>query len=266
MSTVSGIFLKTAEEIELMRKANFIVAKVLGQLRETIKPGVTTFQLDKISEQTCHDLGGVPAFKGYYGYPASLCASINEEVVHGIPSRKRVLREGDIVSLDFGAIYQGFYGDAAITVPVGTVSERTRELLKITEEALQKGIEQAQVGKRVADISKAVQTYVETAGFSVVRQYVGHGVGAHLHEEPEVPNYVDGLGKTSPRLKKGMVIAIEPMVNMGTHKVRILEDQWTVVTQDRKPSAHFEHSVAITENGPQILSLRDAAIGDVVDC
>lgn len=265
MSTASGVFLKTAEEIELMRKANLIVAKVLGQLREAIKPGVTTFQLDKISEQTCHDLGGVPAFKGYYGYPASLCASINEEVVHGIPSRKRILREGDIVSLDFGAIYQGFYGDAAVTVPVGTINGRNCELLKITEEALLKGIEQAQIGKRVADIAKAVQTHVETAGFSVVRQYVGHGVGAHLHEEPEVPNYVEGLGKSSPRLKKGMVIAIEPMVNMGTHKVKVLEDQWTVVTQDRKPSAHFEHSVAITEDGPYILSLWDPGVGDTVE-
>lgn len=265
MSAASGVFLKTAEEIELMRKANLIVAKVLGQLREVIKPGVTTFQLDKISEQTCHDLGGVPAFKGYYGYPASLCASINEEVVHGIPSRKRILREGDIVSLDFGAIYQGFYGDAAITVPVGTIKGRNCELLKITEEALLKGIEQAQIGKRVADIAKAVQTHVETAGFSVVRQYVGHGVGAHLHEEPEVPNYVEGLGKSSPRLKKGMVIAIEPMVNMGTHKVKVLEDQWTVVTQDRKPSAHFEHSVAITEDGPYILSLWDPGVGDTVE-
>ncbi len=248
-----------------MRQANAIVAEVLATLRDKVAPGVSTFDLDRIAEQCCRDRGGAPAFKGYCGFPASLCASVNEEVVHGIPSRKRILREGDIVSLDFGVLYQGFYGDAALTLPVGRVNERLLRLLAVTEEALYKGIAQAVVGNRVADISRAVQAHVEAAGFSVVRQYVGHGVGAQLHEAPEVPNYHTAKS-VSPRLQAGMVLAIEPMVNLGGCGVEVLDDQWTVVTEDRQPSAHFEHSVAITAAGPCILSRRDgdAAAATVV--
>lgn len=254
---MGSIRLKTEEEIALMRRANLIVAEVLATLRDRVAPGVSTLELDRTAEQCCRDCGGVPAFKGYCGFPASLCASVNEEVVHGIPSRKRVLREGDIVSLDFGVLYQGFYGDAAISLAVGAVNERRRRLLEVTEEALHRGIAQAVVGNRVADISRAVQAHVEAAGFSVVRQYVGHGIGTQLHEAPEVPNYCTN-GKSSPRLLAGMVLAIEPMVNLGGFEVQVLGDQWTVVTEDRQPSAHFEHSVAITESGPRILSRRES--------
>ena len=253
---MSAIRLKTDREIALMRQANAIVAEVLAALRDKVAPGVSTFDLDRVAERCCRDHGGAPAFKGYCGFPASLCASVNAEVVHGIPSRKRILQEGDIVSLDFGVLYQGFYGDAALTLPVGQVEKRLLRLLTITEEALYKGIAQAVVGNRVADISRAVQAHVEAAGFSVVRQYVGHGVGAQLHEAPEVPNY-HTAGSVSPRLQAGMVLAIEPMVNLGSHGVEVLHDQWTVVTEDRQPSAHFEHSVAITADGPCILSRRD---------
>ena len=248
-----------------MRRANLIVAEVLSILRNKVAPGVSTFELDQIAEEYCLDCGGIPAFKGYYGFPASLCVSVNEEVVHGIPSRKRILREGDIVSLDFGVLYQGFYGDAAITLPVGAISEKKARLLQVTEEALYKGIAQALTGNRVADISQAVQSHVENAGFSIVRQYVGHGVGAQLHEAPEVPNY-RSAGKSSPRLLEGMVIAIEPMVNMGTHQVKTLDDHWTVVTEDRQPSAHFEHSVAITATGPYVLSHKETAGDELVSC
>ncbi len=258
MAKESSIRLKTGEEIERMRAANQIVAEVLELLRSKVAPGVSTHELDRVSEQCCRDLGAVPAFKGYYGFPASLCASVNEEVVHGIPSRKRVLRDGDIISLDFGALYQGFYGDAAITLPVGRISERRALLLQITEESLYKGIEQAVAGNRIDDISRAVQEHAEAAGFSIVRQYVGHGIGTQLHEAPEVPNYRAG-GKSSPRLLEGMVIAIEPMVNMGVYQVKTLDDHWTVVTEDRQPSAHFEHSVAITAAGPSILSRKNAS-------
>lgn len=263
MTKVNSIRLKTGEEIECMRVANQIVAEVLTLLKSHTVPGVSTFELDRVSEQCCRDLGGVPAFKGYYGFPASLCASVNEEVVHGIPSRKRILREGDIVSLDFGALYKGFYGDAAVTLAIGQVSERKQHLMDVTEAALYKGIDQALVGKRIDDISKAVQTHAEAAGFSVVRQYVGHGIGTQLHEAPEVPNF-SAPGKSSPRLQEGMVLAIEPMINMGTYAVKTLDDQWTVVTADRQPSAHFEHSVAITAAGPVILSQRRDADGGVV--
>ena len=257
MGKVSSIRLKTGEEIARIRAASRIVAQVLEILENAVAPGVSTFELDQLAERHCRECGGVPAFKGYYGFPASLCASINEEVVHGIPSRRRVLQEGDIVSLDFGVLYQGFYGDAAITLPVGRVSERKQQLIQVTEEALYKGIEQARIGNRVADISRAVQEHVEAAGFSIVRQYVGHGVGTQLHEAPEVPNYCTA-GKSTPRLLEGMVLAIEPMVNMGGYAVKTLDDHWTVVTEDRQPSAHFEHSVAITATGPRILSRRDS--------
>lgn len=249
-----AVTIKTPEEIRLMYQANQIVAGVLGLLKSRITPGVSTFQLDKWAEEYCCDHQAKPAFKGYRGFPASLCASINEEVVHGIPSKKRILRDGDIVSLDFGTLYQGFYGDAAITVPVGEVSPEVTRLLEVTEASLYKGIEQAVIGNRVADISRAVQQCAEAGGFSVVRQFVGHGIGVHLHEPPEVPNYVQR--QASPRLMEGLVLAIEPMVNLGAARVKILNDQWTVITADKKPSAHFEHSVAVTKDGPFILSER----------
>lgn len=252
-----SITVKTPAEIEVMGRANQIVAGVLTLLEQEIKPGITTFTLDRLAEEYCRDHQAIPAFKGYKGFPASLCASVNEEVVHGIPSKKKVLQEGDIVSLDFGTLFQGFYGDAAITVAVGEIRPQIALLLKVTEEALNEGIAQARVGNRISDISRAVQTYAEQQGFSVVRQFVGHGIGTSLHEPPEVPNYVQR--QVSPRIFAGMVLAIEPMVNLGGAKVKILSDQWTVITADRKPSAHFEHSVAVTANGPIILSKRSPA-------
>ena len=253
MGKDAQIQIKTAEEIEIMRQANLLVAKVLSVVSEKVNPGITTHDLDVLSEECCRDLGGIPAFKGYQGFPASLCTSVNEEVVHGIPSRKRFLVEGDIISLDFGVKYKGFFGDSAITVPVGNVKENIRNLLLITKESLCRGIAQAKAGNRVIDISRAVQEHVEAAGYSVVRQFVGHGIGSQLHEAPEVPNYCEGT-KTSPRLLAGMVLAIEPMVNLGRYDVKVLKDNWTVVTSDKLPSAHFEHSIAVTDTGPYILS------------
>lgn len=251
------ITVKTPEEIAIMFQANQITAGVLELLQSNIEPGVSTFALDKLAEEYCCDHQGVPAFKGYRGFPASLCASINEEVVHGIPSRKRILREGDVVSLDFGTLYHGFYGDSAITVAVGDVPDDIIRLLEATRASLYMGIEQVRIGNRVSDISRAIQNHAEAQGFSVVRQFVGHGIGANLHEAPEVPNYVQR--QASPRLVEGLVLAIEPMVNLGGAKVKILADQWTVVTADKKPSAHFEHSVAVTKSGPYILSERIVA-------
>ena len=254
-SSKKRITVKTPKELEIMREANRIVAGVLTLLKAEVAPGVTTGYLDKISEEYCRDHGATPAFKGYRGFPCSLCASVNEQVVHGIPSDKVRLKEGDIISVDFGSYYKGFYGDSAVTIPVGSISNELERLLEVTKISLQKGIEQVLVGNRISDISRAVQTYAEGNGFSVVRQFVGHGIGNQLHEAPEIPNYVQ---KTpSPRLLAGMVLAIEPMVNMGTEKVKILRDQWTVVTEDSKPSAHFEHTVAVTDNGPLILSTLD---------
>lgn len=247
------ITVKTPAEIQLMYEANQIVAGVLGLLQEKVKPGLTTLKLDRWAEEYCRDHNGVPAFKGYRGFPGSLCVSINEEVVHGIPSKKVVLQEGDIVSVDFGVKYQGFYGDAAVTIPVGSISQKKEKLLQVTREALDRAIDKVRIGNRVSDISRAVQTFVEKNGFSVVRQFVGHGIGSNLHESPEIPNYVQ-KNASSPRIREGMVFAIEPMVNEGTYKVKVLKDDWTVVTADRKPSAHFEHSVAATEKGPYVLS------------
>ena len=246
------IILKARWEIQKMRKSNAIVAQVLERLKEVTKPGITTLELDRFAEELCVKKGGKPAFKGYMGYPSSLCVSINEEVVHGIPSKRRV-REGDIVSFDFGVLYDGYYGDAAITVPVGKISKRAERLLKVTQEALYKGIGKAQAGNHLYDISAAIQSHVEKYGYSVVRQFVGHGIGRSLHEDPQVPNF--GKPGQGPRLKEGMVLAIEPMVNEGTYEVEILPDGWTAVTKDRKLSAHFEHTIAITENGPEILSI-----------
>lgn len=235
-----------------MREAGRIVALTLQALEKVIEPGITTLELDKIAEETIKKLGGKPAFKGLYGFPATICASINEEVVHGIPGLRK-LRNGDIISIDIGAVVDGYYGDAAKTWPVGEVSPEAKKLIEVTEASLYAGIEAAVVGNRVSDISHAVESYVVRHGFSVVRQYAGHGIGKALHEEPNVPNY--GKPGRGARLVPGMTLAIEPMVNIGTYEVFTLPDKWTVVTRDGKWSAHFEHTIAITENGPMILTL-----------
>jgi methionyl aminopeptidase len=245
------VILKSPNEIEKIRQSNVIVAEILEILRKKVVPGIDTLTLDKISEELALARNAKPAFKGYRGYPYSLCTSVNQQVVHGFPSR-RPLKEGDILSMDFGIFYNGYYGDAAITVPVGKVSKLARGLIETTKKALFLGIEQAVPGKRLSDISHAIQSHVEAAGFSVVRQFVGHGIGKALHEDPQIPNY--GKPGMGIRLKPGMVIAIEPMVNVGSYEVRTLEDGWTTVTKDGSLSAHFEHTVAITEDGPVILS------------
>jgi methionyl aminopeptidase len=245
------VILKSPSEIERIRQSNIIVAEILEILRQKVKPGTDTLKLDKISEELALDRNAKPAFKGYRGYPFSLCASVNQQVVHGFPS-KRPLEEGDILSMDFGISYQGYYGDAAITVPVGKVSSVAQRLMETTKDALLSGIERAAPGKRLSDISHAIQSRAEEAGFSVVRKFVGHGIGKALHEDPQVPNY--GKPGMGIRLKPGMVIAIEPMVNAGGYEVKTLEDGWTTVTKDGSLSAHFEHTVAITEEGPVILS------------
>jgi methionyl aminopeptidase len=249
------ISLKSPREIEIMRRANVIVAEVLQELAQKVLPGVTTLELDELAEERTLQKKAVPAFKGYSVagrvFPRSLCVSINEEIVHGIPSH-RVLREGDIVGLDYGVIYEGFYGDAAVTVGVGKVSGEAKRLMEVTERSLYTGIEQLRVGNRLGDLGAAVQQVAESAGFSVVRAFVGHGIGKRLHEEPPVPNF--GEPDRGIRLKEGMVLAIEPMVNAGGHEVEIKEDGWTAVTKDGSLAAHFEHSVAITKNGPYILS------------
>jgi len=250
------ITIKSRDEIMVMREANQIVAEVLTMLEKTAEPGITTLELDQLAEDMCRKRGAIPAFKGYRGFPGSLCVSLNEEVVHGIPSRKRKLRKGDILSVDFGTLFRGYYGDSAVTIPVGRIDSVKHKLLTVTRESLEKAIEQVVAGNRIADISAAVQNHVEEHGFSIVRQFVGHGIGSSLHEAPEVPNFTQG--NSTPRLQEGMVVAIEPMVNAGTHKVKVLRDGWTVVTCDSKPSAHFEHSVAVTAEGPLVLSSREA--------
>jgi len=236
-----------------MAKASRVVAEALLVLKDAVKPGVTTDELDKLAESEIRARGAMPAFKGYRNYPKTLCASVNEQVVHGIPS-KRVLKEGDIVGLDLGAIVGGFYGDSAVTVGVGRIDEKTATLVRVTEESLSLAIEQAQVGNRLSDISHAVQRHVEAAGYSVVTEFVGHGIGRQLHEEPQVPNY--GKPGQGPRLQSGMVLAIEPMVNMGGSAVRVLDDRWTAVTVDGSLSAHFEHTIAIQPSGPAIVLSR----------
>jgi methionyl aminopeptidase len=246
------IFLKTEEEIEKIRTASKYAMEVLEYLKDFIKDGVKTKDLERLCEEKLRRMKNVkPAFKGYNGYPYALCVSVNEEVVHGMPS-DRVLSEGDIVSLDFGAIYDGYYGDVAATYGVGKISEEAERLIKVTEEALYKGIDMACEGNRLYDISSAIQSHVEKNGFSVVREFVGHGIGRSLHEEPQIPNF--GERGTGLRLKKGMVLAIEPMVNMGKSEVSIAEDGWTAYARDRSLSAHFEHTIAITDKGPEILS------------
>ena len=245
------VILKSRQEIEKMRKSNVLVAVILEELKKKIRPGVKTIELDRLSEELALRKGARPAFKGYRGYPYSLCTSVNSEVVHGMPSQ-RELKEGDIVSLDFGILHCGYYGDAAVTLPVGEITPAAKRLLRVTEEALYRGIEEVRAGNRIGDVSAAIQGHVEAAGFSVVRDLVGHGIGKSLHEDPQVPNY--GTSGRGIELKSGMVFAIEPMVNEGTYRVDILRDGWTVVTADGKLSAHFEHSVAVTDNGPDILS------------
>jgi len=250
------IVCKSPAELGCMRRANSLVAAVLCELRQLVAPGVSTLDLDTEAERYIREAGAVPAFKGYEGYPSTLCASINQAVVHGIPNRVP-LSEGDIVSLDIGVVLDGFYGDSAITVPVGTIPGRVDELLRVTREALDLGIEQVRAGGHVSDIGHAVQRHVEAHGFAVVREFVGHGIGVKLHEEPQIPNYGDpGHG---PRLAAGMVLAIEPMVTMGDAAVELLGDGWTAVTRDRSLAAHFEHTVAVTDASPEILTLAEVA-------
>ena len=247
------ILIKTDQEIQLMRKAGKIVGDTLAILQEAVKPGITTAELDKIAEDYIRKCGAVPSFKGYYGFPASICASVNSEVVHGFPSKEVVLKEGDIISIDCGAIIDGFHGDAARTFPVGKISSDAQKLIDVTRESFFKGVEKAVIGNRLSDISHAIQEYAESFGYSMVRDFVGHGIGRSMHEDPEVPNF--GRPGRGPKLLKGMVIAIEPMVNMGDFHVKVLSNDWTVVTVDGSLSAHYENTVAITENGPELLTL-----------
>jgi methionyl aminopeptidase len=248
-----AIVCKSPSELDKMRASGRIVRQVLDTVRAMVKPGVSTMDLERAAEQKIKELGAKPAFKGYYDYPCVLCTSVNQEIVHGIPSPKRLLKEGDIVSIDCGVVLDGYYGDAAITVPVGEkLAPEVQKLLEVTEASLYRGIAAAQIGNTVGDVGAAVQELVEANGFSVVREFVGHGIGTRLHEDPQVPNY--GTRGHGARLREGMVIAIEPMVNVGTPGARVLDDKWTAVTEDGSFSAHFEHCVAVTENGPVILT------------
>jgi methionyl aminopeptidase len=247
-----AIIVKSRDEREKMREAGHMVAEILAKLRSAVRPGITTGGLDAIAAAELKQRGARASFLGYHGYPASVCTSVNDEIVHGIPG-KRVLKDGDIISIDFGAIYNGWHGDSAITVPVGEVSSEVKHLLKVTEDALYRGIAAARAGNRVQDIGRAVQSFVEAEGFSVVRQYGGHGVGRSMHEDPQVLNYIEP-GYPNPLLRPGMVIAIEPMVTMGEKETQVLLDKWTVVTADGSYAAHFEHTVAITEGDADILT------------
>jgi methionyl aminopeptidase len=248
-----AIVCKSAKEIEQMRQSGRVVRQVLDYVRTLVAPGVTTMDLERAAEKKIAELGAKPAFKGYFDYPCVLCTSVNEEIVHGIPSEKRTLKEGDIVSIDCGVVLDGYYGDAAITVPVGgEVKPELRKLLTVTEESLYKGIAQARIGNSIGDVGAAVQEHVESAGFSVVRDFVGHGIGTRLHEEPQIPNF--GARGHGTKLREGMVLAIEPMVNYGKPEAKVLGDKWTAVTVDGSFSAHFEHCVAVTKDGPVILT------------
>jgi methionyl aminopeptidase len=252
------IICRSADELERMREAGRLVGEVLAELAGLVAPGVTTADLDAVAEKRIARAGATPAFKGYHGYPATICASINDEVIHGIPSGRRLLNDGDIISIDVGASLNGYFGDSAITLPVGQVSEEAATLLRVTEEALYKAIDRVRPGSRISDLGHAVQKHVEAYGFSVVREFVGHGIGQRMHEEPQVPNYGDpGRG---PRLTEGMVLAIEPMVNAGKPAVKVLGDGWTAVTRDSSLSAHFEHTVAVTAAGPWILTSREVPV------
>lgn len=256
MKKFRGVFLKNDKEIALMREANRIVSRILDELGENVRPGVPTSLFEEICRKRCNDYKVRPAFLGYQGFPFALCCSLNEEIVHGFPSKERIIKEGDIVSFDMGVVYQGFYGDSARTFAVGAVSKEAERLMDVTRKSLYKGIEKAVPGNNLYDISAAIQSYVEGFGFGIVRRFVGHGIGTHLHEKPEIPNFVP-KGLTGVPLKAGMVLAIEPMVTMGTYEVEVLEDKWTAVTKDHQLSAHFEHTVAVTSDGPVILSLSD---------
>lgn len=247
-----AVVCKSSSEIEKMRRSGRIVRQVLNTVKAAVAPGVSTMDLERIAEKKIEELGAKPAFKGYYDYPCVLCTSVNEQIVHGIPSEKRVLKDGDIVSIDCGVVLDGFYGDAAITVPVGSVKPEVTKLLQVTEQSLQRAIDATVVGNTVGDIGAAVQSIVEENGFSVVRDFVGHGIGTRLHEDPQVPNYgVKGFGT---KLKEGMVLAIEPMVNAGRPGAKVLDDKWTAVTEDGSFSAHFEHCIAVTKDGPVVLT------------
>lgn len=250
--TLMGVIKKSPAEIEAMREAGRVSAKVLREVGRMVKPGITTLELDEFAEALIRLEGGIPAFKGYGGFPGSICASINEQIVHGIPSSKVVLKEGDIISIDTGAIVDGWVGDNAWTYAVGAISPEKKRLLEVTEKCMWAGIEAARPGNRLGDIGHAVQSIAEAAGYGVVREYVGHGIGRDMHEDPNVPNY--GMRHTGLRLETGMVLAIEPMINVGTHKTRTMSDGWLVCTRDGKPSAHFEKTVAITDDGPVVLT------------
>jgi len=252
------IVCRSAAELAKMREAGRLVGEVLTLLSSAVAPGVTTADLDALAEKTIRTAGAQPAFKGYHGYPATICASVNDEVIHGIPSGRRVLDEGDVISIDVGAVLNGYFGDSAVTLPVGHISEGAATLLRVTEEALYKAIEQARPGNRVSDLGHAVQRHVEAYGFSVVKEFVGHGIGQQMHEEPQVPNY--GEPGRGPRLAEGMVLAIEPMVNAGRAAVKVLGDGWTAVTRDHSLSAHFEHTVAVTGGDPWVLTAREVAV------
>jgi methionyl aminopeptidase len=253
-----AISIKSAREIERMRVAGQVVAEVLSLMRQWVRPGISTAELDRIAHQHITERGATPSFLGYHGFPASICTSVNEEIVHGIPGH-RTLREGDIVSVDVGVLLNGYHGDAAVTLPVGQVSEAAQQLIAATEGAFEAGIAQAAAGNRVGDISAAIQEYAESRGFDLVREYVGHGIGREMHEEPQVPNV--GISHTGPLLRAGMTLAIEPMLTIGPAETRVLKDGWTVVTASGKLSAHYEHTVLITSEGPEVLT---AAVGVVV--
>jgi methionyl aminopeptidase len=251
MKTENLISIKTQEELKILREAGKILSEIVKELKCSLKSGITTHNVDSKAEQLIKQHGVIPAFKGYRGFPGCVCVSVNNEVVHGIPG-ERVLQEGDIVSLDVGIVYKSYYSDTALTVGIGQISPELQKLLDVTYESLYKGIEQAKENNHLSDISHVIQKYVEAKNFSIVREFVGHGIGKKLHEDPEIPNF--GPPHNGPILKEGMVLAIEPMVNLGTWQTRIMSDGWTVVTLDGKPSAHFEHSVAVTKNGPEILT------------
>ncbi|MCY6483476.1 type I methionyl aminopeptidase [Clostridium aestuarii] len=246
------IIIKKSKEIEYMRHSGRVVGKTLAKLQEYVKPGITTGELDRIAEEYIRSQNAIPSFKGYYGFPASICASVNNEVVHGIPGKK-VLQEGDIISIDCGAILNGYHGDAARTFAVGKISKEAEDLIKITKKSFFKGIEKAIIGNRLSDISSEIQKYAESHGYSIVRDYVGHGIGTQMHEDPEIPNF--GVSGRGPKLVEGMVLAIEPMVNIGKYNVRVQQNNWTVVTEDGTLSAHYENTVAILNDGPELLTL-----------
>jgi methionyl aminopeptidase len=252
------IVCRSAAEIERLARVNALVARVLAELRSVVVPGVTTAEVDMLAEQRLTEAGAVPAFKGYHGFPATICASVNEQVVHGIPSARKLV-EGDILSVDLGAKLDGFYGDSAVTVPVGRISLEAERLLAVTEGSLDEALRKVKAGARISDIGAAVQAHVEGHGFSVVREFVGHGIGTKLHEEPQIPNY--GPAGRGPRLAEGMVLAIEPMVNMGKATVKVLEDGWTAVTKDGSLSAHFEHTVVVTGDGCRVLTRAERPVG-----